>query len=87
MPYIRKQSRKRYDRQIAELTRLLLKDDAPAGEINYVFSRVLKGLFEARRSYTEANKLVGVLECVKLEIYRRSIVPYEDEKILENGDI
>ncbi len=87
MPYIRKQARTRYDRQIDALTRLLLKDKAPAGEINYVFSRILKGLFEANRSYTEANKLVGVLECVKLEIYRRSIVPYEDEKILENGDI
>jgi len=30
---------------------------------------------------------MGVLECVKQEFYRRRAVPYEEEKIEENGDI
>jgi hypothetical protein len=31
--------------------------------------------------------LIGMLECAKLELYRRSVANYEDEKILENGDV
>jgi len=30
---------------------------------------------------------VGVLECAKLELYRRIAAPYEDEKIVETGDV
>ncbi len=38
-------------------------------------------------NYSKANELVGVLECVKQEFYRRQVVPYEEEKIRENGDL
>jgi len=31
--------------------------------------------------------MIGVLECVKQEFYRRKVAPYEDIKIIENGDI
>ena len=31
--------------------------------------------------------LIGVLECAKLELYRRVAAPYEDDKIDENGDV
>ena len=31
--------------------------------------------------------MVGVLECAKLELYRRMAAPYEDEKIEDNGDV
>jgi hypothetical protein len=34
-----------------------------------------------------ADEVVGVLECAKLEIYRRIAAPYEDKKIVENGDV
>ena len=30
---------------------------------------------------------MGVLECCKLEFYRRVAAPYEDIKIEENGDV
>jgi hypothetical protein len=30
---------------------------------------------------------MGVLESAKLELYRRKIAPYEDDKIAENGDV
>ncbi len=87
MPYIKKEARTPYDPHIETMTRLLKANGAAAGEINYVFSRIVKGLFESNRSYTEANKLIGVLECVKQELYRRGVAVYEDEKIRENGDI
>ena len=38
-------------------------------------------------NYANANKLMGVLECSKLELYRRLIAPYEDTKVNENGDV
>ena len=37
-------------------------------------------------SYWGGN-LVGVLECAKLELYRRLAAPYEDLKIEDNGDV
>ena len=30
---------------------------------------------------------MGALECAKLELYRRVAAPYEDVKIMENGDV
>jgi hypothetical protein len=38
-------------------------------------------------SYTEMQHVIGTLECVKMEMYRRMLSPYEDAKIAENGDI
>jgi hypothetical protein len=38
-------------------------------------------------SYADYNSIIGVLECAKLEIYRRTAAPYEDEKIEQNGDV
>lgn len=32
-------------------------------------------------------ELRGAVRCVQLELYRRLAVPYEDEKIIENGDV
>jgi len=37
--------------------------------------------------YEKYNSVVGVLESVKLEFYRRAVAAYEDNKIVENGDI
>jgi len=36
--------------------------------------------------WTEASRVVADMECAKLEFYRRIVVPYEEEKIYENGD-
>lgn len=37
--------------------------------------------------YTNMSHVVGVLETVKAEFIRRHLVPYEDNKIAENGDV
>ncbi|MDD2711237.1 MAG: hypothetical protein PHV34_24945 [Verrucomicrobiae bacterium] len=87
MPYIKPENRKPYDPLINELVAELKKHGSQAGDLNYVFSRVAKALLQANLRYDEANKLIGAIECVKLELYRRAIAPYEDGKIVENGDI
>lgn len=59
-----------------------------AGEVNYVITQVLvQYLSKDRTSYAALNEVIGVLECAKLEVYRRLAAPYEDTKIEENGDV
>lgn len=94
MPYIQQEQRENYDQQIDQLVYSLLNEypgdngkTCSPGELNYVISSVIWKIFNKSKSYTHANELMGVLECVKQEFYRRQIVPYEDQKCTENGDI
>jgi len=87
MPYIKPHNREFFDKITDELFRILKITDFSAGEINYVISRLLWKIFESKKCYSTANALVGVLECIKLEFYRRKILKYEDIKKKENGDI
>jgi hypothetical protein len=38
-------------------------------------------------SYNKIAMITGVLENIKQEFYRRIAAPYEDTKIIQNGDI
>jgi hypothetical protein len=61
---------------------------ATAGELNYAITRMLLEYAAARgMSYATINEVVGVIECVKQEFYRRAAAPYEDAKCVENGDV
>ena len=58
------------------------------GELNYLFTAAIVEYLDLQgTSYGVLNSVIGVLECAKLELYRRIAVPYEDEKIKENGDV
>ncbi len=83
MPYIKQEDRQEYGGIIDLLD---LQIDSP-GSLNYVFSSVIWRLFVRHNTYTKANELLGVLEAVKLEFYRRQVAALEDEKIKENGDL
>ena len=85
MPYIK--DRGIFDVKINELVKLLTEPEFKPGNLNYVISSLIWKIFSAKPSYTLANNLIGAIECVKLEFYRRKVSPYEDEKIKENGDI
>lgn len=64
-----------------------------AGQLNYQITMLLNEFIDdpepphTRKSYDRYNAAIGALECAKLELYRRMIAPYEDEKIKENGDV
>ena len=76
MPYIEQQFRE------AALT-----DPQDSGELNFAITKLLlKYLGEAPR-YQDFNDVLGALEGAKHEIYRRRIAPYENGKILSNGDV
>jgi len=95
MPYIKPEDRKKYDELIDTIVRKLTEENLfderkplySVGEINYVISTVCNRILNLQRGYQTANDLIGVLECIKLELYRRPVSDYENEKIKENGDI
>ena len=96
MPYIQESNREKLDKAIDELvkqinSRLLFPDDPKylwdiSGEINYCVSRILGQLMK-QTSYSKIAIITGVLENIKQEFYRRIASPYEDQKIIQNGDI
>lgn len=56
------------------------------GNLNYSITRTCS-LLMGTPSYSKIALITGVLENVKQEFYRRVAVPYEDLKIMENGDV
>ena len=60
-----------------------------AGELNYAITELLRFYLDTTTGhrYRYYNEAIGVLECAKMELYRRLVAPYEDEKIKENGDV
>lgn len=85
MPYIKK------DRRFA-LNPVVMAASG-SGELNYQFTEIIKRYLMKQYSekgsltYQTINDIVGALEGAKLEFYRRVVVSYEDQKIIENGDV
>lgn len=83
MPYIKYEAREE----------LQFRPPENAGELNYVLSMLVRDyLFrnpqtDYKANYQAYNDAMGALEGCKLELYRRMIAPYEDKKIIENGDV
>lgn len=89
MPYIKKDDRSRLDPCIETMISSIKNDNdlhKILGDINYCFSRVCSGVM-GEVSYSKVAMITGVLENIKQEFYRRVAGPYEDKKIIENGDI
>jgi hypothetical protein len=83
MPYISQQER-------INLAQTLDREEVPmtAGGINFTVTSFLDSVIAERGlSYATINEIIGVLECIKLELYRRVAAPYEDLKKSENGDV
>ena len=79
MPYITQEQRERLDIPARQINN--------AGELNYCLTNIVLEFLGENPRYQNYNDVIGVLECMKQEIYRRKIVPYEDLKIKENGDV
>ena len=89
IPYIKQQDRKKLNIFIDNLVACLneLGEDKLAGSLNYIISTLLGKLWLKKQRYVRINELMGVLECVKQEFYRRIAVPYEEYKKRIEGDI
>ena len=83
MPYIKERHRNIFKRHLDEMPAI----DEP-GELNYLITSLCgQYLHQHEFNYMHINDVIGVLECAKLELYRRLAAPYEDGKALENGDL
>lgn len=79
MPYINQANRDVLARGSAPIT---------PGELNYVVTRAVDDYLHSQGThYSSINEVIGVLECAKLELYRRVAAPYEDKKAAVNGDV
>lgn len=88
MPYIKPEDREIYEPMLDVLMNELRYSENWKGDLNFIVSTILSDLlFRYGTSYSMLNDMVGVLECAKLELYRRMAAPYEDEKIEDNGDV
>ena len=78
MPYI-----------VADYRKELQGGDRPksSGELNYCFTHKVLEYLPQHPSYSDFNAAIGALECAKLELYRRMVVPYEEQKREQNGDV
>ena len=90
MPYISKLKREELDKRLQSL--LLDVDKLNVGELNYIISNIINNYIRQKSNsnqfnYELCNSLIGVLECAKLELYRKVVSPYEDKKIKENGKL
>lgn len=92
MPYIKEDYREELKPEIDALVDTIkgmttiepshIKD----GIMNYTFTKLLVELYPNAR-YHDYNEIIGILECCKLEFYRKMAAPYEDFKELENGSV
>ncbi len=88
MPYIARKDRLQYQRALDELASLVPQERAARpGHMNYVISLLIRRVYGESMRYADHNEVVGLLNCVQQEFYRRSTVPYEDEKIAQEGDL
>jgi hypothetical protein len=87
MPYINQQSRNHLNSFLDPLAEEISISDNFAGDLNYAISYILARITNNHLNYSKANACVGALECAKQEFYRRVVAPYEDVKIIENGDV
>jgi len=79
MPYIKQEAREDVD---------YCSVASNSGELNYLITRLLiYYLANHHLTYQRITDCFGALEGAKLEFYRRIVVPYEEKKIEENGDV
>lgn len=85
MPYIKQIRREILKKSVDNL--LDDMESCSAGDLNYVISTLVWSKWLQDPSYATGNMLIGMLECAKLEFYRRRLAPYENKALKKNGDL
>lgn len=80
--------RARFEPAVRSLRDTITKEGISKGDLNYLISSLAKLYVDKHgTSYSVLNDVVGVLGAANMEFYRRVVVPYEDKKIEQNGDV
>jgi len=90
MPYIKQEDRNFFEGSVTDVradVRFKGHNMTP-GILNYLFTKIAKEYVDTLGlSYQTINDVVGAFNCASNEFYRRVAVPYEIEKIKQNGDL
>ena len=82
MPYVKKEQRISMNTEIKDIPL------GGAGNLNYTLTTICQYYLKLHGlKYATINDIVGALEGAKIEFYRRVATPYEEEKIMQNGDV
>lgn len=88
MPYIDQESRRKMNTDELDTYLSNLSLSKFAGHLNYLNFKIVKRYIAKNgKKYFTFAVVIGTLVCCVLEIYRRLVAPYEDQKIKENGDV
>ena len=64
------------------------QDPVDPGQLTYALTKVvLKYLSRCGQRFATYAEAVAALECAKLELYRRQVAVYEDDRCAVNGDV
>jgi hypothetical protein len=98
MPYIKQEDRVFLDPYVNTLSDVIKRNVSEdisitnedltvlLGELNYCITRICTRTI-GQPTYPKIAMITGVLENVKQEFYRRLSTPYEENKIVQNGDV
>jgi len=85
MPYISEQNRRELmwvDQALEDVNK---SKKMSAGELQYIIAVAIKHI--GPENYQDMNDIMGALAGAQMEFYRRTVAPYEDTKIVLNGDV
>ena len=87
MPYIEPKDRAKFHLHAdhgAEGIKLVAET---AGELQYCFALLIQSYLKPGYRYQDLNDVMGALAGAQMEFYRTVVVPYEKQKIAENGGV
>lgn len=94
MPYIKQEVRESLESGLVKLSNdicMEIQNDSNqrAGILNYVITSLIDSCYGplSDAKYKDYNEAIGMLECCKMEFYRKATAPYEDLKERENGSV
>ena len=88
MPYIELKDRLAFEQILNDFGNLISNRGISRGELNFLFTKLSLMYIEKHgKSYSTLADIIGTFECAKMEFYRKSVVPYEEKKIKQNGDV
>jgi hypothetical protein len=92
MPYIKEEQRSLLEEPIRSLIQRVISiddEDEYEGVCNYIVTTLLNEIMipPTGPRYRYVNRIMGILECVKAEFYRRLASSYEQGAIIKNGDL
>ena len=81
MLYIRQEEREKVLNYVVE------PFDMTPGQHTFLVTELVNAWLGDNPDYSTYERILGRLELIKLEVWRRRVVPYEDQKRNENGDL